>query len=65
MSPRTRPQRTVAQLIDALEGAPAGPLIVAYEPVWAIGAPEPASVEHIRTVTLALREAVTDRRARP
>ncbi|MGC5224246.1 triose-phosphate isomerase family protein [Micromonospora sp. DT81.3] len=53
--------RTVAQLVDALEGAPAGPLIVAYEPVWAIGAPEPAPVAHIRTVTLALRDAVTDR----
>jgi triosephosphate isomerase len=53
--------QTVAQLRNALEGAPAGPLIVAYEPVWAIGAPEPAPVEHIRTVTLALRDAVADR----
>jgi len=53
--------RTVAQLADALQGAPAGPLIVAYEPMWAIGAAEPAPVEHIRTVTLALRDAVADR----
>jgi triosephosphate isomerase len=51
----------VDQLTDALDGAPAGPLIVAYEPVWAIGAPEPAPVEHIRTVTRALRGAVADR----
>jgi triosephosphate isomerase (TIM) len=55
--------RTVAQLTDALEGAPAGPLIVAYEPVWAIGAAEPAPVEHIRTVSLALRDAVAGRPA--
>lgn len=53
--------QTVAQLHDALDGAPDGPLIVAYEPVWAIGAPEPAPVAHIRTVTLALRDAVAAR----
>ena len=59
--PAVAAARTVAQLVDALDGAPAGPLIVAYEPVWAIGAPEPAPVDHIRAVTLALRQAVTDR----
>jgi triosephosphate isomerase (TIM) len=47
----------VAQLRSALAGAPAGRVIVAYEPVWAIGAAEPASDEHIRTVAAALREA--------
>ena len=59
--PSDAAERTLAQLADALEGAPAGPVIVAYEPVWAIGAPEPAPVEHIRTVTRALREAVAER----
>jgi triosephosphate isomerase (TIM) len=59
--PSTAAARTVQQLADALDGAPAGPLIVAYEPVWAIGAPEPAPVEHIRTLALALRQAVIDR----
>ncbi|MEU1972997.1 triose-phosphate isomerase family protein [Microbacterium sp. NPDC019599] len=49
---------TVAQLHTDLEGAPAGPVIVAYEPVWAIGAPEPAPVEHIVTVARALRDAL-------
>ncbi|MBW9094335.1 triosephosphate isomerase [Microbacterium jejuense] len=49
---------TVAQLAADLTGAPSGPVIVAYEPVWAIGAPEPAPVEHIATVTRALRAAV-------
>ncbi|MFK4853521.1 triose-phosphate isomerase family protein [Microbacterium sp. ZW T6_19] len=48
----------VAQLRSALEGADAGAVIVAYEPVWAIGAPEPAGHEHIRVVAAALRQTV-------
>jgi triosephosphate isomerase len=40
------------------QGVP-GRLIVAYEPVWAIGAPEPASEAHIRGVTSALRAHVS------
>ena len=47
-----------AQLDSALDGAPAGRVIVAYEPVWAIGAAEPASADHIRGVCSALRELV-------
>jgi triosephosphate isomerase (TIM) len=47
----------VAQLLSALAAAPAGRVIVAYEPVWAIGAAEPASEDHIRTVAAALRGA--------
>lgn len=35
-----------------------GRVIVAYEPHWAIGAPEPASADHIRGVCSALREHV-------
>jgi triosephosphate isomerase len=49
---------TIAQLVADLAGAPAGPVIVAYEPVWAIGAPEPAPVAHIGTVTAALTAAL-------
>lgn len=49
---------TVAQLALDLAGAPAGRVVVAYEPVWAIGAPEPAPAEHIATVTRALRAAL-------
>lgn len=49
----------VAQLHASLAGAPAGEVTVAYEPVWAIGADAPASVEHIVTVARALREALT------
>ncbi len=34
-------------------------IIVAYEPIWAIGAPEPAPVDHIRAICAGLRAAVT------
>ncbi|MGF6823839.1 triosephosphate isomerase [Microbacterium sp. ZKA21] len=46
------------QLAASLTGAPAGAVIVAYEPVWAIGAPEPAGHDHIRIVAAALRAAL-------
>lgn len=51
----------IAQLQASLAAIPADqwwPVCVAYEPVWAIGAAEPAPVDHIRTVTQALRDAV-------
>ena len=48
----------VEQLAANLEDVTARPVIVAYEPVWAIGAAEPAPDEHIATVTRALRSAV-------
>jgi len=51
---------SVAQLRSALDGAPAGRVIVAYEPVWAIGADDPAPDDHIRTVAGALRGALRD-----
>jgi len=50
----------VAQLASALNGAPAGRVIVAYEPVWAIGAAEPADAEHIRIVCKWLRSAIAN-----
>lgn len=34
------------------------PVLLAYEPVWAIGQAEPAPPEHIREITSALRELV-------
>jgi triosephosphate isomerase len=48
----------VEQLRAGLVGAPAGPVIVAYEPVWAIGAAEPAAAGHIIAMTTALRTAL-------
>lgn len=53
----------VAQLMDAvadLGDAHPTPIIVAYEPVWAIGAAEPAADEHIRTVCRRLAERVRE-----
>ncbi|WP_369176020.1 triose-phosphate isomerase [Streptomyces mutabilis] len=47
--------RTVAEaerLLHGLDGA----VVLAYEPQWAIGAPEPASADHIATVCTALRD---------
>jgi len=49
-----------AQVRAALSGVPRGgaPLIVAYEPIWAIGADRAAGPEHIRIVLTGLRESV-------
>ncbi|GAB2889925.1 triose-phosphate isomerase family protein [Streptomyces mayteni] len=47
--------RTVAELARLLSGL-TGPVVVAYEPQWAIGAPQPASTAHIRTVCAALSD---------
>lgn len=46
------------QIRSALEGADPGPVIVAYEPVWAIGAAEPASADYIRAVAVVLRDGI-------
>ena len=44
-----------ASLALAREAGAAGRLVVAYEPVWAIGTPRPAGDDHIRAVAGALR----------
>lgn len=54
----------VEQLGLVLAGAPAGRVIIAYEPVWAIGAPEPAPAEHIASVAGALRAVLGAERDR-
>jgi len=43
------------QIESALHEAPEGRLVVAYEPVWAIGKAEPAPADHIRHVCEALK----------
>ncbi|GGU58822.1 triose-phosphate isomerase family protein [Streptomyces daghestanicus] len=46
--------RTVAEAERLLHGL-SGAVVLAYEPQWAIGAPEPAATEHIAAVCTALR----------
>ncbi|AEO55059.1 Triosephosphate isomerase-like protein [Thermothelomyces thermophilus ATCC 42464] len=45
----------VKAVLDGLDGE--ADVILAYEPVWAIGAPEPASAEHVRGVARLVRES--------
>jgi triosephosphate isomerase len=49
-----------ASLALARDAGATGRLVVAYEPVWAIGAPEPAGDDHIRAVGAALRAHLAD-----
>ncbi|MCH1883807.1 triose-phosphate isomerase family protein [Agrococcus sp. ARC_14] len=49
-----------ASLAVAREQERIGRLIVAYEPVWAIGAPQPAGDDHIRAVGTALRARLAE-----
>ncbi|WP_102925446.1 triose-phosphate isomerase [Streptomyces noursei] len=59
--PATAAEETLAQVRAALAGAaPGSEVIVAYEPVWAIGAREPAPAGHVRAVATALRGALHD-----
>lgn len=53
----------VEQVRSALAGVGASgfaELIIAYEPVWAIGADKPAGVDHVRTVCAGIRAGVID-----
>lgn len=52
--PADAASRTVAEA-ERLLGGLSGAVVLAYEPQWAIGAPEPASADHIATVCTALR----------
>ncbi|GAA4799065.1 triose-phosphate isomerase family protein [Streptomyces ziwulingensis] len=52
--PAVAAERTVAEAARLLHGL-AGAVVLAYEPQWAIGAPEPAGADHIATVCTALR----------
>lgn len=47
--------RSALAEVDAVEE-----LIIAYEPVWAIGADEPAGVDHVRSVCAGIRAGVAD-----
>jgi triosephosphate isomerase len=56
--PEDAAEAVVAQLHYDLATSAAGRVIVAYEPVWAIGADRPAEVEHIFAVVAAVRRAL-------
>ncbi|MFV0375013.1 triose-phosphate isomerase family protein [Microbacterium sp.] len=60
--PETAVEETRRQIDAALVRARTDgrdvPVVFAYEPVWAIGAPEPAGDDHIRVVAGALRDYV-------
>jgi triosephosphate isomerase len=61
-TPEEAAEFCIQQLTSALEPARASPtagrLLVAYEPIWAIGATEPAAPEHVVGVCRALRKHV-------
>jgi triosephosphate isomerase len=48
----------VAQVRAGLDGVPEDDVVVAYEPVWAIGAEHPASSGHVAAVCTSIREAL-------
>lgn len=48
----------LASALNGLDGGARGDLVVAYEPVWAIGRPRPAAGAHVSRVVAALREAL-------
>jgi len=56
-------ERAVAVQVDAWFGdlPPEADVIVAYEPAWAIGQPQPAPPEHIAKSTLAIRSLLKGR----
>jgi triosephosphate isomerase len=56
---RCAPDEAAARCLQQVSAAvSAGPSVVAHEPVWAIGAAEPAPVEHVVAVARALRSGL-------
>ncbi len=54
-------EETVGQVRAALAGAvPGSEVVIAYEPVWAIGAADPAPAAHVLAVAAAIRACLDD-----
>lgn len=51
-------QDCLSQVNSVLRAVPDGPIIFAYEPVWAIGAQEPAPADHVSAVVQMMKEYV-------
>lgn len=50
-----------SQIMEVLQYLPSdAPIIFAYEPVWAIGAQEPASADHVLAVVKSLKTLIGD-----
>lgn len=64
LEPADAAEVCIRQIRSGLSAASAagivGDLVIAYEPLWAIGAPEPAHPDHIRGVCAVLRRHLTD-----
>ncbi|MFJ6538594.1 triose-phosphate isomerase family protein [Paenarthrobacter sp. NPDC091711] len=58
--PAAAAETVYRQIESAVSGdwSLASTLVIAYEPVWAIGAPEPASADYVSKVVRALRSAL-------
>ncbi len=66
MTPREAAGHCLAQVLSAIGSAgqqerPLGRLLLAYEPVWAIGAPAPAPAEYVNDVGETLRRMLAER----
>ena len=49
------------QIMEVMKGLPGNvPIIFAYEPVWAIGAQEPASADHVLSVVPSLKDRIRE-----
>lgn len=57
-SDRVDPQDAARVCAAQASAAAAGPVVLAYEPVWAIGADHPASTEHVREVVARLKASL-------
>lgn len=66
VAPEVAAKQCLGELRAILETAvPGSPVVVAYEPVWAIGAAEPAGAEHITGVCRAVTAGLADAGAGP
>lgn len=57
---RVDPATAAAICLEQIRDADRGPLMIAYEPVWAIGAAEPADAAHVRDTVDAIRQGLPE-----